>query len=191
MNESVNGLIEVAKWIDFFILSGVTLAAIVIVLRLLKKTEFKIGQLKLRLAHFPFVILGLSILHLFLAWMITQKVHALESQSTSTQKMAWDKLTNSEAFIFNNMKKRRVSSDGGPFGSKGHLADALDTAFWASLGFAMSIMVTTVVALGSRSPNEQQSYYSRFSALAMGCALAGGNWLIGSWWAIAVSRLAP
>ena len=185
----VVGLVQVAKWISIVIMSGVGFCATVIALRLLNQTELKFGQIVLKLRQFPALLVAMSVAHLFLTWMFAQRVAMVTRQGDKAGIYAWLKLETSDAFIFNNMKPRLWEPTAGPFGYGAFVAASADTAFWATFSFSVAVIASVVCSL-------TPSYVSRFTRArhyfqvsALGCAIAGVNWLIGSYWAITASSL--
>ena len=184
----IDGLVQIAKWISALIMSGAGLAACVCVLRLLKQTDFTIGQLKLSLSQFPYVILAFTGAHFFLMWIFVQKVAATRNSGVEVAHRAWLAVTSSEAFVFFNMQPRVWHLDGGPLRSGAFVAASTDTAYWATFAFVI-VIIAAVVA--SRLPSVSQPINTRriFSQLAFACSLALANWIIGSRWATAASSL--
>lgn len=182
-----DGLIQNATWISYLFLVSVGLAITVIIMRFFNQTEFKVGQLTLPIRKFPFVVGSFSVAHLFLTWMLSQKVDLIEQIGVKSSQYAWTKLVNSEAFVFHGMQPRLWQPDAGLLGLGWYAAPPTDTAFWASLVFALAILVSVTVSIW---PNKsKRKFWPVFDAIAGGCTLAATNWLIGSHWAIALSKL--
>jgi hypothetical protein len=182
------GLLQIAKWISLLILSGSTLSACVCVLRLLKQTDFTVGQLKLSLSMFPYIIASFTGAHCFLAWIFSQRVAVVRNEGLTVSKEAWSELINSEAFVFFNMKPRIWSATAGPFGIGTYVASSTDTAFWCTFAFA-TVLIAAVVA--SRLPISTSPFRKNlvFDLLSIGCVIALVNWIIGSQWSIAATSL--
>lgn len=183
-----DGLISIAKWVTYLILAGVGLAGTVIIMRFLKRTEFTLGQIKFPIRKVPFVLAGFSLAHLFLTWMLTQKVDLIKGTGVESSKYAWTKLVNSEAFVFHGMQPRLWEPDGGLLGLGWYAAPSTDTAFWASFAFAIAVMISVTMSIWPK-PGKRFKIWPIFDAVAMGCTMAAVNWLIGSRWAIALSTL--
>ena len=187
--EYVAGLVQVAKWISMVIMAGVGLCATVIALRLLNQTELKFGQVVLKLRQFPALLVAMSVAHLFLTWMFAQRVEMVTRQGDTAEISAWLKLQNSDAFVFNNMKPRLWAPAAGPFGSGAFVAASGDTAFWATFSFSIGVIASVACSLTPSYIRRSTRALHYFQVTALGCAIAGVNWLIGSRWAIAASSL--
>lgn len=184
----IDGLVQITKWISFLIVSGAALAGCVCVLRLIKQTDFMIGQLKLSLSQFPYVVMAFTAAHSFLLWILTQRVTAMHGAGAQIAQRAWLAVTSSDALVFFNMRPRVWKPHGSPFGTGAFVAQNTDTAYWATFGFAI---ITIAAIVAARLPSESLSNRPRriFSIFSLGCVLASANWIIGSRWAIALSSL--
>jgi hypothetical protein len=186
----IAGLVQIAKWINWLLLSAVALAASVCVLRATGQTELLLGQIKLSVSRFPHIAFALTVVHGFLTWIFVQRVAGLRNADTQISKQAWVSLTNSEAFVFFNMQPRRWNGTGGVFGGGSYVATATDTAFWATLAFAICLIAAVVSSRFPVRPVQLQTQRV-FTLLMVACTLASINWVIGSQWAIAASTLSP
>jgi hypothetical protein len=69
---AISGLVQVAKWISVIIMTATTLAATVCALRITKQVDFTVGQVKLKITAFPYIVAALTMAHLFLTWGFVQ-----------------------------------------------------------------------------------------------------------------------
>jgi hypothetical protein len=189
------------KWISYFVVFAAGLSVTVSALKVSGYDEFKVGQIDFPLSRFVYVVLALTGVHAFLTWVFLQRAVVIEALGKSTANLAWGKLTHSEAFIFFNMRPRVLSHAPWPV-KQVYIAETADTAFWLTAAFAVALIVALVMTLNSDKPKivrSDRGFYSLplnpfigwFNHIAIGCALAGVNWWIGSQWAIAASKLAP
>jgi hypothetical protein len=91
------------------------------------------------------------------------------------------------------MQPRILGTAHWPLG-KVYFAQSTDTAFWLTTAFTISLIVAVVLTLSSNNIQAKPAklkFAMWFNFMAVGCALAGVNWLIGSQWAIAASSLFP
>jgi hypothetical protein len=183
----IEELLQIAKWINLVIMTGLTLSAVVIILRALRQGEFSIGQLKLKLKFFPYILVAMSLAHFFLSWMFIQNAQELLTKEANVRKLAWLKITTSDAFIFNNMQPRLWDPTAGPFSLGAYITPFTDTAMMASAVFALVAIVSVVTSLWPETSRPRVASF--ILHLEFGCAIAAANWLIGSRWAIALSSL--
>ncbi|MDE3819725.1 hypothetical protein [Sinorhizobium meliloti] len=201
INIKIDGIVQIAKWISYFILFGATLSVTVSMLKLTGAKKFKLGQLEFSLSHFVYAVLALTAVHAYLSWIFVQRATVIDALGKTSAELAWDRLINSEAFVFYNMRPRVIGKLPWPF-ENAYVAQSLDTAFWFTLLLAMALIVAVTVTLSPpNSPAALDSLpvlrsrlaliTSWFHYAAIACALASANWIIGTQWAIAASRLAP
>ncbi len=183
----IDGLLHVCKWISGLLLGGVGISLAVVVLRLTNQVEFTAGQVKLRLAYFPYVVGAFTIAHAFLTWVFAQQVETILANGRTVSRNAWNSLTTSEAFLFFNMKPR-VWNPHGPFGLGTYVASAIDAAFWATSAFAALLIIAVIASLIPASKQKRREI-DFLGITALGCTLASVNWVIGSRWAIQASAL--
>lgn len=195
----IDGIVQIAKWISYFILFGASLSATVCCMKIIGAEKFKLGQLEFRLSRFVYVVIALTGVHAYLAWIFVQRSMALEALDKSDAELAWNRLINSEAFVFYNMRPRVLGNLPWPF-ERGYVAQSLDTAFWLTLLLAMALIAAVMITLPSSNPQtvfDGQPVFRRRLTLAtfwiyrtaIGCALASTNWIVGTQWAVAASRL--
>jgi hypothetical protein len=121
--------------------------------------------------------------------MFVQKIKELDPLIKKNGTGPWENLTNSNSFIFNNMKPRIWVQDGGVFGNGGYEALVTDTAFWASFTFSILLIVATYMSVGLWQMKSRSTKFDYFTRFSVGCFLSSCNWIIGSQWAISVSTL--
>jgi hypothetical protein len=186
---AISGLVQVAKWISFLIMTATGLAATVCVLRITKQVEFTVSQVKLKLSAFPYVVAVVTLSHLFLTWGFVQEVSSVRSLGSDAAVFAWRSLTESDAFVFNGMWPRVWRSSSSHWFHGFYLARSADRAFWATAIFA--VLTEFGIAL-SLTPLREKVFAARLRTLrvfSLGSALALLNWIIGTHWAIAASSL--
>lgn len=184
----LNAIVQIAKWISYFIILGGSLSLTVAIMRLTGTERFKVGQVEVPLSRFVYVVAALTAAHGFLTLVFVQRVSGIVALGKKPMELAWERLSGSEAFVFYNMKPRKLSELSWPFGP-GYLAEGADTAFWFTTFLAIGLVVA--VMLSSNSREGPRFVANAWDRLAVACLLAAANWLIGSQWAIAASSLAP
>jgi hypothetical protein len=102
----VDGWLTISGWLSALILSGVTLCALVTVLRLSGKDVIKVKDIDVPLGKFWIVALSYTLGHSFMAWSFLRANERVLALSLQDRTLAWDRLTVGNNLLFDGMSPR-------------------------------------------------------------------------------------
>lgn len=153
------------------------------------KKVFKVPKLDIEIPwkKIWIILAGYTIAHFYFALILNQRIDKLQAGNTDLNQKAtvWQKVTDGSegGFIFAGMQKRLNTHKKTFLGIDIYTMQKTDTTTWISLG--MSILL--FLSIFQLSPSKKELAFSAYSALMI-CII---NWVIGGWWAINISNLAP
>lgn len=189
--DRLEGIFNIVSWLNFYILGSFALSISLILAIIFKNKLINFFQMEIPLKYYPFTMIALTLIHAFLALKIIHKVNDIFPSIQNFRGEAWNKIIDSEYFILNGMEPRRFYSDGGILGEGGYQTFSIDLTFFATFIFSITIVISIYLSLGLWRKFNNNNLITVYIKFSIACTFASINWIIGSQWAIAISKIAP
>ena len=169
-----------SKWMDWLIFSSAAIALVTIADKALGGTSFKVGDVEIPTSYAWVVFVGLTAVHLYLAWLIISSSHTLWKQS-ATAVDAFRQITAEGGLLLRGLVPR-ITYRKGKDGKYLFKMPSTDLTIWPS--YALMILVVAAVIPFSLRP------FGTFYIIAIvALFLEYVNWRIAANWLVALSDL--
>ena len=177
----IEGLLASAGRLESVLSFGAGLAAVIVFLKLLRRNEFEVWGVKIRLGYAWIVFAILTIAHLYTGIRFIQRCYAIAFDASVSDLEAWQTLTNGTLLWFDGLIAR-VQHIEGPGGISLYIMDAGDLTTWLAHAGAVAMFFSIVRIFGAR-------WRVRIATIVVAVVISVSNWTIGSNWIIAASEL--
>jgi hypothetical protein len=178
---AIDGVVNSASLLNTVLVSAAALAGIIVILKIMRKDEFEIWHVTVKLRNAWAIFSLFTCAHLYMAFqLISQSIH-LFYEHHAYAASAFDALSNSPSLFFMGMLARLSYQING----SGILFIRMkwtDPVTWLSYGVAMLVIVAITQWRNAK-------WHVRALTFLAALLIVGCNWIIGANWAFAVSEL--
>lgn len=176
-------VIENAKWIDGVLLSGITLAGIIVAAKLIGTPEFEFQTLKFSINYAWAVFSILTVIHFYTAWLLNREIFRVWTIHPAEKCLVtFQEITATGGVFVRGLipRTKRVKTI---FGIQIYEMRLDDPSTWATHLLAV-ILLTAIVPFDVSNP----SFFGTMLLVALFITIL--NWFIGSMWLVPLSELA-
>jgi hypothetical protein len=175
-------VIENAKWVDKVLFSGVTLAGIAVVAKLLGLKEIEFQTLKISTDYAWIIAVVFTIAHFYTAWLLRRAIVRLLSTEPEDKCLEVFSEVTLEGGIFVRGIIPRIEITNRILGIPIYKMRIDDPSTWAA-----HVLAIVVIAGITPFDTSNDRYFAGMLLLAV--AITASNWLIGSVWIVMLSAL--
>lgn len=177
----VKSLLVSAGWINGLLITGMTLAGAIILLRFTGKSEFEAWKVRVKTTEAWIIFALLTGAHFYATVVFLRDCRSLLASGAPLRAAAWQSLTSESLLFFHGLVARLKHTDIPVVGSV-YWMDRSDPITWLTYAGALELFAAIVVFRNvSRSV--------RIGTAFAGLLIVAANWSLGARWAIEASRL--